>query len=73
MAKKPHQRNGGRNHRFFPSLKPMQDALDVIYTTKQVHGGDVHSLDSPSLDGRLAKQAAKMARRAKRAGHEPAQ
>lgn len=52
-------RKGGRNHKFFDSLTPMQNALDVIYTTPKVSG----STSSREEDGKV-KQAAKLARRA---------
>lgn len=66
------KRNGGRNHRFFESLSPLQRALDVVTDVKKVSGDPRKgSLDSPALEDKLQRQADKLARRAKRAGHRP--
>ena len=60
-----------RGRTFFDNLKPLGHALDaVILSNRRVRSSNTHSLNSPSLDDRLTKQQAKLARRARRAGHD---
>lgn len=69
----PDGRNRGRNHAYFPQLKGLGNALDRIIDSapsSATHKTSGINMSDDGLEEKLSKQAAKLARRAKQAGHK---